>query len=76
MKKIVLFLTCAQILFGESSISLEDQKALKQADTIRWKAGLFAGTVLLAVIAGIVVIAVDGGTPNYQSQHHSGCHTP
>ena len=76
MKKIFLFMTCVQVLFGETSLNVEDQKAVEQAKTIRWKAGVFAGTVLLAVIAGIVVIAVDGGTPNYNSHHHGGCHNP
>jgi NADH:ubiquinone oxidoreductase subunit 6 (subunit J) len=75
VKKIFLFMACIQVLFAEASVGLEDQKAVEQANTIRWKAGLFAGTVLLAVITGIVVIAVDGGTPNHHSSHpHVDCH--
>jgi hypothetical protein len=74
MKKIFLFMTCVQVLFGETTLHREDQKAVEEAKTIRWKAALFAGTALLAVIAGVVVIAVDGGTPNYHSNHHGGCH--
>ena len=36
--------------------------SVKEATAIRWKANLFAGMALLAVVGGIVAIFVDGGT--------------
>lgn len=46
--------------------------SVQEEKNIRWKANLFAGTALLAVVAGIVVICLDGGTKH--DPHKHGCH--
>src|SRR5579863_7176854 len=71
MKKIVLLTACFALAFAESDDPVySKEKAESQASTLRWKAACFAGTVLLAIAAGITVIAIDGGSPNHCIPHH------
>jgi len=71
-------MTCTAMVYGDSyeSIDLQEQKSKSQAKTLHWKAAAFAGTALLAVVAGIVVISLDGGTPNHHHKHHHHDHKP
>ena len=52
--------------------------SVEQAKTLRWKANLFAGTALLAVVAGIVVICLDGGSSSsaHKQERQSHCCDP
>ncbi len=78
LKKLILCMTCTALVYGDSyeSIDLEEQKSKSQAKTLHWKAAAFAGTALLAIVTGIVVISLDGGTPNHHHKHHTQDHKP
>jgi hypothetical protein len=64
------------MLYGQTGapVGVENRKASDESKTLHWKACAFAGAALLAIVAGVVVIAVDGGTGNRHCKHSHADH--